>query len=107
MRHFDVVGSAKRCKLLFVSSFDDYCHTLLRLADGQLRGIQAVVFDGHPVEVDVKSGRKLANGHAHASGSEVVGFFDEGGYLFAAEKPLELALFRGVALLDFTAAGFQ
>ena len=44
---------------------------------------------------------------AHASGSEVVGFLYEAGYLGPAEQPLELALLGGVSFLNLASAGLK
>ena len=50
---------------------------------------------------------QLAAGHGHAAGAEVVAALDEAGHFAVAEQPLQLAFFRGVALLHFRAAAFH
>ncbi len=50
---------------------------------------------------------QLADGDGHAAGAEVVAALDQAGGLGVAEQALELALLRGVALLDFGPAGLQ
>ena len=57
--------------------------------------------------MDFQAVGELADSHAHATRAEVVRFLDEPRHFRPAEKPLKLALLRGIALLDFAAAGGQ
>ena len=107
MHRLDVLLAAVTHELLHVARLDDHGHALLRLADGQLRGIQTVVFRLHAVEVDVQTVGQLADGDAHAAGAEVVRLLDQARNLRAAEQPLELALLGGVALLHLAAARLE
>jgi len=86
--------------------YDDR-HALLGLADGQFRTVQAFVFLGHGIQVDLQAVCQFADGDAHAARAEVVAALDEAGGLRVSEKPLELSLFRGIALLYLSSAGFQ
>ena len=104
---FDVVGPAEGHEALLVSGLHDHGHTLLGLADGEFSRVEAGIFRRHAVQVDVQSPGEFADGDGDAAGAEVVRFLDEARHLRAAEKPLELAFFGGVALLDLAAASFQ
>ena len=90
-----------------ILGLDDHGHPLLGLTDGQLGAVQALVLLGYFVQVDVQALGQLADGDGHAAGAEVVAALDEAGGLGVAEQALELALLRGVALLDFGPAGLQ
>ena len=107
MRKLHIIKVAVVLKRLAVFCLNDYCHTLLRLADSQLRRVQTTVFCGHAVEVDIQSVCQLANSHTHAAGAEVVRFLDEARYLGAAEEALQFALLGRVSFLYLAAAGLQ
>ena len=107
MGHLNVIGRAELHKALFIGRFDNDCHALLGLAYRELCSIEARVFDGDTVEVNIEAGCELAYGYAHAASAEVVGFLDEARDLWAAEQTLELTLLGGVALLDLRTAGFE
>ena len=107
MGYLYIIGGAKGHEGFLAAGFHHHGHAFLALADGQFRGIEAGVLHGHAVQPDVQAGRQLANGYAHAAGAKVVGFLDEARHFRAAEQPLQLALFGGVALLHLAAAGFQ
>ena len=104
---FDILFETVAHERLDVLRFDDYRHAFLRLADGQLRGVQAAVLGLHAVEVDVQPVGQLADGDADAARAEVVRFLDEPRHLRTAEQTFELALLRSVALLHLAAAGLQ
>ena len=107
-------GHHRGLEVLFVGIFqhqvdilgvDHHSHTLLALADGQLGAVQAGIFLGHAVEVNLQAVGQLADGHTHAAGAEVVALLDNARHLLAAEQALYLALGGGVALLHLGAAG--
>ena len=102
-----IVREREAFELRSVFSSHDYGHALLRLADRQLGGVQAVVLHGHAVQVDVQAVSKLADCYAHAASAEVVGTLDEARNLGAAEEALELALLGGIALLHLAAGGLE
>ena len=76
-------------------------HAFLRFGNGEFGAVEAVVFLRHGIEVDVERGGNLADRDRHAAGAEVVADFDLLGEFRIAEQALDLALGRGVALLDF------
>ena len=95
MHRLDVLLAAVAHELLDILRLDHHGHALLRLADGQLRGVQSAVFGLHAVEVDVQSVGQLADGHTDAARAEVVRFLDQARHLRTAEQSLELALLGG------------
>ncbi len=105
--HFDVLFGAIAFKTSAFGRRNHHGHALLRLADGELHRIQAAVFRGDAVEVDLQAVGQFADRHAHATRAKVVRFLDEPRHFRPAEEPLELALLGGIALLDFAAAGGQ
>ena len=107
VHRLDVLLAAVTHELLHVLRLDDYRHALLRLADGQLRGVQTAIFRLHPVEVDVQTVGQLADRHADTPRAEVVRFLDEARHLRTAEQPFEFPLLGGVALLHLAAARLQ
>ena len=107
MGHFDVIGPAEGHEALFISRFHDDGHTLMGLADGEFRRIEASILRGDAIQVDVQSPGEFADGDGDAAGAEVVRFLDETRHLRTAEKPLELALFGSVSFLNLAAASFQ
>ena len=107
VRYFYIVQGAELLEFFLVCGFHHDGHALLGFADGEFRGVEAGIFGGHAVQVDVEAGGQFADGYAHAAGAEVVGLLDEAGDLRTAEQALELALLGGVALLHFAAAGLE
>ena len=91
-------------ELLHVLGIQHHGHALLAFGDGQLGAIQALIFLGHLVQVDLKAGGQLADGHAHAARTKVVAALDEGGDAGIPEQPLEFPLSGGIALLHLGAA---
>ena len=107
MGHFDILLGAVALELLFGTRFDHNGHTLLRLADRQLRRIQTAVLGRHAIEVNIQAVGQLADGYAHTARTEVVRLLDQARHFRTAEQPLQLALFGGVALLHLTAAHLE
>ena len=107
MHRLDVLLAAVAHELFDVLRLDHHGHALLRLADGQLRGIQAAVLGLHAVEVDVQSVGQLADGHTHAARTEVVRLLDQARHLRTPEQAFELALLGGVALLHLAATRLE
>jgi len=91
-------------ELVHVLRGKGHSHALLALADGQLGAVEAVVFLGDLVQVDVQTVCQLTDGHGHAARAEVVAALDHLARILAAEQALELALDGGVALLDLGTA---
>ena len=102
-----VVGRAERHEALFIGGFYNHGHALLRFADGKLGGIEAGIFHGNAVQIDVEPGGELADSHAHAAGTEVVRLLDKARHLLAPEQALQLAFLGGIALLHLGAAGLE
>ena len=75
--------------------------------NGQLRAVKTVVFLRHRVQVDVQAVGKLADGNGYAAGTKVIAAFNQAARITATEKPLKLALNRGIALLDLRAVAFN
>ena len=86
-------------ELVHVGSGDGAGHALLRLGDGKLGTVEAVVLLRNLVQVDAQAVGQLADGHGHAAGAEVVAALDKATYLAATEQALDLALLGRVALL--------
>ena len=107
VRHLDILFTAIVHEPFHVRPFDHHGHALLRLADRQLRRIQAIVLGRHAVQIDVQTVGQLADGHRHAAGAEVVRLLDKARHLRPAEQPFQFALFRSVALLHLRRTGFQ
>ena len=95
MGHFDILLGAVALELLFGTRFDHNGHTLLRLADRQLRRIQTAVLGRHAIEVNIQAVGQLADGCAHTARTEVVRLLDQARHFRTAEQPLQLALFGG------------
>ena len=91
-------------ELLHILGRQHHGHALLAFGNGQLGAVQALIFLGHLVQVDLKAGGQLADGHAHAARAKVVAALDEGGDAGVPEQALELPLGGGVALLHLGAA---
>ena len=94
-------------ELLDVTVGDGAGHALLGLGDGELGAVQAVVLLGHGVQVDIQAVGKLTHGDRDAAGAKVVAALDQAAGVAAAEQTLQLALDRGVALLDLGARGLD
>ena len=86
---------------------NDDSHALLGFGDGQFRAVEAFIFFGDQVKIDLQTVGQLADGHGDAARAEVIALLDEAGDLRPAEETLELALGRGIALLDLRAAAGQ
>ena len=104
MRNLDILRMAVLHETLHVAALDDHRHTLLRLAYGQLRGVQSAVLHGHAVEVYVQTGGQLANCDTDAAGTEVVRLLDQARNLRTAEQTLQFALLGGISLLHLRTA---
>ena len=76
-------------------------HALLGLGDGEFGAVEAVVFLGHVVEVDLERGRDLADGDRDAAGAEVVADLDLPAGARVAEQALDLPFGGRVAFLHF------
>ena len=94
-------------ELLDVTVGDGASHALLGLGDSELGAVQAVVLLGHGVQVDIQAVGKLAHGDRDAAGAKVVAALDQTAGVAAAEQTLQLALDRGVALLDLGTRGLD
>ena len=94
-------------ELLDVTVGDGAGHALLGLRDSELGAVQAVVLLGHGIKVDIQAIGKLAHGDRDAAGAKVVAALDQTAGIAAAEQTLQLALDRGVALLDFGTRGLD
>ena len=84
-----------------------HAHALLRFADGHFGAVEALVFGSDRVQVDAQSVGQLADSHAHAAGTEVVGLLHQAGNFRAAEEVLYLAFLGGVAFLHLGGAGVE
>ncbi len=105
--HLDVLFMAIAHELFHVFRLNHHRHTLLTLRDGEFGGVESVILGGDAVKVYVEAVGELADGHAHASGSEVVRFLNEACHLRAAEQTRELALFGCVAFLHLATAHLE
>ena len=94
-------------ELLDVTVGDGAGHALLGLRDSELGAVQAVVLLGHGIKVDIQAVGKLAHGDRDTAGAKVVAALDQTAGIAAAEQALQLALDRGVALLDLGARGLD
>ena len=65
--------------------------------------IEAIVFLGHLVEIDLETVRDLSDGHRDASGSEVVADLDAPRKFGVTKQTLDLTFGGGIALLDLGA----
>ena len=82
-------------------------HTLLRLGNGQLCAVQAVVLLPHGVQVNPQAVGQLADGHGDTAGAKVIAALNQSGDIAVPEQPLNLPLLRSVALLDLGGHGGQ
>ena len=103
----EVLLSGVAHELLDVTVGDGTGHTLLGLRDSELGAVQAVVLLGHGIKVDIQAVGKLAHGDRDAAGAKVVAALDQTAGVAAAEQALQLALDRGVALLDLGTRGLD
>ena len=94
-------------EFLKVLRLDNYRHSLLGLAYGELGSVKTLVFLRNGIEVDVETVGELADGDGDAARAEVVAALYHAAGFGISEKALELALLRGVALLYLRAAGFK
>ena len=94
-------------ELIDVTIGDGAGHALLGLGDGELGAVKTVVLLGHGVQVHVQAVGKLAHGDRDAAGAKVIAALDQTAGVAAAEQTLQLALDRGVALLDLGARGLD
>ena len=94
-------------ELLDVTVGDGASHALLGLGDSELGAVQAVVLLGHGIKVDIQAVGKLAHGDRDTAGAKVVAALDQTAGIAAAEQTLQLALDRGVALLDLGTRGLD
>ena len=63
-------------ELVHIGGVNDDGHTFLRFGDGEFGAIEALVFLGDDVEVDVEAVGELANGDRDSASAEVVAAFD-------------------------------
>ena len=84
-----------------------HSHPLLGFGDGKLGAVQALVFLGHRIQVNVQAVGQLTDSNGHAAGTEVVAALNEPGGLRVPEQPLKLPFLGGVAFLNLRAAGLQ
>ena len=103
----EVLLSGVAHELLDVTVGDGTGHALLGLRDSELGAVQAVVLLGHGIKVDIQAVGKLAHGDRDAAGAKVVAALDQTAGVAAAEQALQLALDRGVALLDLSTRGLD
>ena len=99
------MGQGDEC--VYVGFCNVYCHALLAFGDCQLGAVQAVVLAGHAVQVDEQAVCQLADCNADAACAEVVAALDHAACVATAEQALDLAFYRGVALLYFRAAACE
>ena len=84
----------------YVLGLEDDGHALLRFGQGDLGTIEPVILERHAIEMDMERRGELADGDGHAAGAEVIAALDQAADGRIAEETLQLALGRGVALLD-------
>ena len=75
-RGLEVLLAGVAEELLDVLGGQGHGHALLRLGDGELGAVEALVLLGHGVEVDVQAVGQLADGDRDAAGAEVVAALD-------------------------------
>ena len=81
-----------------------HCHTLLGLGNGYLRAVQARIFLGNLVQINLKAGSQLSDGYRYAACAEVIALLDDSADLRPAEHPLNLALCGRISLLYLSPA---
>ena len=90
---------------MFRSYYDS--HAFLRFGNSQFRAIQTFIFFGNFIEIDIQAIGQFPNGDRHTAGAEVIAALDEDRHFMAAEQALDFPFRQRIALLDFSAAGFQ
>ena len=98
------------CKLdeaIHVLGRKSHRHALLTFGDGQLGAVEAFVFLGHAIKIDLEAVGQLADSDRNAARAEIVAALDHAAGLGVAEEALDLALNWGVALLHLRAARFD
>ena len=106
-RGFEVFCMRKLDEALHVLRRERDRHALLTFGDGELGAVEAFVFLGYAIEVDLEAVGQLADGDRNAACTEIVAALDHAAGLGVAEQALDLALDRRVALLHFRAARFD
>ncbi len=97
-----LVSQQQGCLQVF--GVDNHCHALLRFGDGQLGGVEPLVFGWHLVQVNLQTIGQFANGDADSAGTEIIAAPHQAGELGFAEEVLNIALDGGIAFLHFGAA---
>ncbi len=107
MGHLKVLLMAIAHEFIHVFGFNHYRHAFLAFADGYFCGVEAGIFCRHTVKIDVEAVGEFSDCHAHASGSEVVGFLYESCHLRTSEQASDLAFFRRISFLHLASAFFE
>ena len=103
------VGDVAALEVLLVGLVDEIAdfrrmhadgHAFLGFGNREFGAVQAIVFLGNGVEVDLQRRRDFANGHGDAARSEIVADLDFSREFGVAEEALDLALGGGIAFLD-------
>ena len=100
-----VLSRTQSHELIFIFCGNYYGHTLLGLGDSKLCSVQAVIFLGYCVKVDIKTVCKLADGNGYSAGTEIVTTLDKSGSCFVSEKPLKLSFLGSITLLNLSTTG--
>ena len=94
-------------EFVHVVGCDGAGHAFLRLGNGELGAVEAVVFLRDLVQIDAQTVGELADGHRNAARAEVVAAFDQAARLATTEQALNFALLGRISLLHLGAARLQ
>ena len=82
-------------------------HAFLRFRNGELRAVQPRVFFWHRVKINVQARGELPHGDCNAARAKVITADNFSAHIGISKKPLNFALFNGVAFLYFGGGGFN
>ena len=82
-------------------------HAFLGFGNRQFRSVQAGIFFGYFVQIDLQPFRQFADGYGNTAGAEIVAAFYQHRYFGIPEQALDLPFRRRIPFLHFRSAGRQ
>ena len=103
----EVLTLCQLFELLSILSSNDYSHSLLRLADSELRAVQPIVLLRNVVKIYIQSVCQFSDSDGYTACAEVIAALYEGSRFRISEQSLNLSLLGSVALLHLGSARLQ
>ncbi len=94
-------------ELVRICFSDDHGHSFLGFGNSQFRAVETFIFLRYFIQINIETVCQFSDSHGYAAGAEIIAPFDETGHFSPAEKTLDFPFCQRIALLYFSAAGFD